>query len=78
MRNLWLMMAALLVSMPASAQTVAAPALHESDTWVYQSTSETKAGWHQTRVEITVLRVGASSMSVSVRPVGSTSPRRRC
>jgi hypothetical protein len=50
------------------------PALRENNHWVYQHTRENRTGWHQLRAEITVTRVASSSVSISVKAVGSTMP----
>lgn len=74
MRSIWLAVAGVLLAAGAQAQTVAAPALRANDTWTYQTTVENRSGWHQTRIESTVLRAGPGVIALSNRPAGSTMP----
>jgi len=47
----------------------------EGDSWIYRSTTEKgPGGWNQTREEITVTRVTAARIFLSVKPSGSTQP----
>ncbi len=58
----------------AHAQSVAAPPIVAGDRWTYQSTTELRSGWRQTRVEIDVLRASPAGIEISSHPVGSTMP----
>jgi hypothetical protein len=49
------------------------PPVREGDSWIYRSTTEKgPGGWNQTREEITVTRVTAARIFLSVKPSGST------
>ena len=49
------------------------PAVHAGDTWAYRSTTEKgPGGWNQTREEIAVTRVTASTIFFTIKPSGST------
>lgn len=51
------------------------PPVKEGDSWIYRSTTEKgPGGWNQTRDEITVTRVTAARIFLSVKPSGSTQP----
>jgi hypothetical protein len=58
----------------AAAQPFAAPRVSANDTWTYQDTTESRAGWRQTRVDSTVVRAGPTEIVVSDKPSGSTMP----
>jgi len=74
-RTVSLVLLMLLLAMKTQAQAVAAPKFSENDSWTYQHTIESAAtGWHQLRVESTVLQAGPTSITLSTRPVGSTVP----
>ena len=71
--------AALLASLfmsPAFAQEVGAPAVKPQDSWIYGHTVEDRTGWHHTRVEHTVVRVGSSDILLAIKEAGSTAPPR--
>ncbi len=76
MRTIWPALAVMLLAAPAAAQSVAAPRISADDSWTYQDTIENRAGWHQARIESTVLRAGADGIETSTRPSGSTMPPR--
>jgi hypothetical protein len=65
---------ALLLAAPARAESLAAPRIEVNDSWVYQNTVEDKTGWHQTRVETAVERVGPTTIALSSKQAGSTMP----
>ncbi|WP_144240780.1 hypothetical protein [Dyella japonica] len=57
------------------AESLPAPALKAGDNWVYVDTVETgPQGWSRKNESITVERVDADSMLVSIRQEGSTQP----
>ncbi len=56
---------------PAWADEVDAPELKPTDTWTYSETVEGVRGWHQTHVDITVLRTAKSYTVISFKEVGS-------
>jgi hypothetical protein len=59
----------------ALAQSLAAPSVRAGDTWTYRVTAEKGAsGWSQSRDEITVSRVTASSIYYTTQQSGSTQP----
>jgi len=59
----------------ALAQTVNAPAINAGDSWTYRVTVEKgTSGWNQSRDEVTVSRVTASSIYYTSKPSGSTQP----
>lgn len=60
----------------AQAETIVAPHPVPNDTWVYQLTREDKAGWRQTRDELSVARVTSTGIFVNSKQVGSTMPPR--
>lgn len=55
------------------AESINAPRIQGEDSWSYQNTTEDKSGWHQTRVETTVVRAGPATVLLSTKQVGSTS-----
>jgi hypothetical protein len=74
MRLTWLSLVALLLAVNAKAESIGAPHLVPDDSWTYQNTIEDKTGWHQNRMESTIVRVGATTMAVTAKQVGSTMP----
>ncbi|HLW23456.1 MAG TPA: hypothetical protein VKT22_03725 [Steroidobacteraceae bacterium] len=61
----------------AWAQNVNAPAIKAGDTWTYRETTEKGvSGWNQSRDEVTISRVTASSIYYMLKPAGSTQPPR--
>jgi hypothetical protein len=64
----------ILCAMGARAETIGAPKVEVGDGWVYQNTTEDRTGWHQTRLELHVERVGAGTIAVDVKQAGSTMP----
>jgi hypothetical protein len=57
----------------AAAQSIAAPAFKEGDTWTYVNTVEAgRTGWRQTHDSLTVERVTDSHIYVSAKQVGAT------
>ncbi len=74
-RTVSLVLLILFLAMKTQAQAAAAPKFSENDSWTYQHTIESAAtGWHQLRVESTVLQAGLTAITLSTRPVGSTVP----
>jgi hypothetical protein len=68
-------MAVMILSGTALAQTAERPQTRAGDTWTYRTTKEIgPAGWTQTRDEITVTRVTASSVYFTTRAAGSSQP----
>ena len=74
MRMIGLVLVGVFLAGAAGAQSIVAPKVTPSDTWIYQDTLDGRAGWKQTRVESTVVRAGTSSIVVSNKPVGSSNP----
>jgi len=74
MRTILLVSVGVFLAATAAAQPVGAPRVTADDSWTYQNTADGRAGWRQTRIEITVIRVGPSSIEVADKPVGSTMP----
>jgi len=74
MRLIWLTLAALCLAAPVRAESIAAPEVRANDSWSYQHTVQTRAGWNQTRVQIVVDHVSSSSIAISTKQVGSTMP----
>jgi hypothetical protein len=71
---LWLSLAVPLLGASARAEVIGAPHVMADDSWTYQTTVEDRTGWHQTRNETKVERVGATSIAVSIKQAGSTMP----
>ena len=67
-------LAALLAHSEGRAQTLTAPPIVAGDRWTYESTTEARAGWRQSRIALTVLRAGPEAIEISSQPVGSTMP----
>ena len=66
-------LASLLCSVSAAAQTLERPDVRAGDTWIYRTTEEKgAAGWSQTHDELAVTRVTASAIYFTVKPNGST------
>jgi hypothetical protein len=74
MRTILLVSVGVFLAAAAAAQPVAAPRVSVDDSWTYQDTTESRAGWRQTRMDATVVRVGPSSIVLADKPAGSTMP----
>jgi len=75
MKSILLALLSLSVSVGALSQTLDQPATKAGDTWTYRNTTEKgPSGWNQSRDEITVTRVTASSIYYSSKPSGSSQP----
>ncbi len=74
MKVIWLAVLGVFLVAQAKAETIAAPVVGRDDTWTYVHTTEDRAGWHQTRIETTVMRAGAEAIAISSKPAGSTMP----
>jgi hypothetical protein len=74
MRMIGLALAGVLLAARAEGQPVGAPRISINDSWTYQETIENGAGWHQTRTQSTVLRVGPTSITLSSSQIGSVTP----
>jgi hypothetical protein len=75
MRSTALVWLSLALCGSAAAQTLERPRVLPGDSWIYRYTEEkAPSGWSQTRDELTVTRVTASSIYFTVRPAGSTLP----
>jgi hypothetical protein len=69
-----LFLVGVLLAANAKAETVGAPHGTVNDTWTFQTTIEDKTGWHQTRNETVVERVGPTTIALSTKQAGSTMP----
>lgn len=74
MRRVMVLLGLLTACGQATAQPapISAPKIAVDDTWTYRETNERATGFQESRVEMTVLRVGPSTITLSVRPAGST------
>ena len=71
----FLLLIGLVLSSSAWSQTLERPALREGDSWTYRLTTEKgQSGWNQTHEEITVTRVTATTVFMSMKASGSTQP----
>ena len=73
MRRVFAALVGMLLVSPAFAQDADRPMVGPQDNWVYRHTLENKAGWHQTRTEMTVVRAGSSGILIASKDVGAPS-----
>ena len=75
MKSIVLVLLSFSVSLSALSQSLDLPSTKAGDTWVYRNTTEKGAsGWNQSRDEVIVTRVTASSIYYSSKPSGSNQP----
>jgi hypothetical protein len=74
LRMLVFLFAACALSNAAATELAIAPKIDPQDSWTYVNTTEDKAGWHQTREDITVIRASSTGIVLSAKPTGSTMP----
>jgi hypothetical protein len=60
LRMLVFLFAACALSNAAATELAIAPKIDPQDSWTYVNTTEDKAGWHQTREDITVIRASST------------------
>jgi hypothetical protein len=63
-----------ILASPAFAEDVEAPKLKANDSWTYAETTEGPRGWHQSHVNITVVRTTKAGTLISFKEVGSPAP----